>query len=447
MTTKKWFSWFAILTICTSLFFSDLDTDIKKGLAIFSIAAILWMTETIHLTATALLIPVLSIFLGVFQVNQALSSFAHPIIFIFLGGFALATALRINQLDQVIAHRILLYSKGHVILAVSMLFGMTALLSMWVSNTAVTALMLPLALGIIHSLQLKQGSTSVFVLLGIAYSASVGGMGSLIGSPPNAIVAASLDLTFADWFIIGFPIVLILLPIIIFSLFKILKPNLTGKVKITTQAPKAKPGSKLVIAIFIATACAWLLSNPIGNALGINSYVDAWIAVAAIVVLITCNRLDWDDIQKNTDWGVLLLFGGGLALGAVLKQTGTSAFIAEGFVDHLQDLPFLGFLLLLVLFVIFLTELTSNTATAALLLPLFLSISEQLDLPFDLIAMSIGFAASCAFMLPVATPPNAVVYGTGLVEQSQMMRVGFILNLISAACLPLLLYGFLATGS
>jgi len=324
---------------------------------------------------------------------------------------------------------------------------MTALLSMWVSNTAVTALMLPLAMGIIHSLQLKQGPTSVFVLLGIAYSASVGGMGSLIGSPPNAIVAASLNLTFADWFIIGFPIVLILLPIVILSLFKILKPNLTGQVEITTQPPQAKSGSKLVIAIFIATACAWLLSKPIGNTLGINSYVDAWIAIAAIVVLITCNRLNWDDIQKNTDWGVLLLFGGGLALGAVLKETGTSAFIAEGFVDHLQDLPFLGFLLLLVLFVIFLTELTSNTATAALLLPLFLSISEQLGLPFDLIAMSIGFAASCAFMLPVATPPNAVVYGTGLVEQSQMMRVGFILNLIAAVCLPLLLYGFLMTGS
>lgn len=443
MTPKKLISLLTIAVVCLLIYLSDLDLSVKKGLVIFSVAAILWMTETLHLTATALLIPVLSVALGVFPVNQALDSFSHPIVFIFLGGFTLATALRKQRLDEVIAHKILAYSKGHTNLAVYLLFGLTAVLSMWVSNTAITAVMLPLALGIIASLKLSQGPTSLFVLLGIAYSASIGGMGSLVGSPPNAIVGAALNLTFLDWMKVGLPLVIVLLPLLIFTLKLVVKPDLSGKVELSMDAPEATTGSKTVIIIFLCTVLAWLFGKPLGNGLGIEKYFDAWVAISAVVALIVFQSLKWKDIEQGADWGVLLLFGGGLALSGVLKTTGTSAFIAENFANYMHGMPFMVFLVMVILFVIFLTELTSNTATAALLVPLFISISDQLNLPSEFIAMGIGFAASCAFMLPVATPPNAVVYGSGLVPQSQMMHAGVFLNLVASASLPFLLYLFL----
>ncbi|GLQ32137.1 SLC13 family permease [Litoribrevibacter albus] len=443
MTLKQLISLSVILIVSALIYLSDLDPSIKKGLFIFSVAAILWMTESLHLTATALLIPVMSVALGVFPVNQALDSFSHPIVFIFLGGFSLATALRKQRLDEVIAHKILSYSKGHTSLAVYLLFALTAVLSMWVSNTAITAVMLPLALGIIASLKLSQGPTSIFVLLGIAYSASIGGMGSLVGSPPNAIVGAALNLTFLDWMKVGLPLVIILLPTLIFTLKLVVKPDLSGKVELSMEAPEASTDSKKVILIFIFTVLAWLLGKPLGDMLGVTKYFDAWVAITAVVALIVSQSLVWKDIEKSADWGVLLLFGGGLALSGVLKTTGTSAFIAESFASYMQGMPFMLFLVMVILFVIFLTELTSNTATAALLVPLFISISDQLGLPSEFIAMGIGLAASCAFMLPVATPPNAVVYGSGLVPQSQMMRAGIFLNLVASATLPFLLYLFL----
>jgi len=444
MTIKKWLSWFFIFIICSSLFFSDLDPDIKKGLAIFSIAAILWMTETIHLTATALLIPVLSVVLGVFPVQTALDSYSHPIIFIFLGGFALAAALRKQHLDQVIAHKILTASKGYINWAVYLLFGLTALLSMWVSNTAVTAVMLPLALGIITSLNLEKGSTSLFVLLGIAYSASIGGMGSLVGSPPNAIVGAALNLSFVDWMKVGLPMVMMVLPLLIFTLKTVVKPSLAGKIQLDLEKPSYLDGSQQVIIIFLLTVALWLLGKPVGNFLGITKYFDALVALAAVVALLATQSLAWKDIEQGADWGVLLLFGGGLALSAILKATGTSSFIAEIFAQYVQQLPMIILLFMIILFVIFLTELTSNTATAALFVPLFISISEQLNLPAELIAMGIGLAASCAFMLPVATPPNAVVFSSGLIKQSDMMKTGIYLNLVAGASLPVLIYGLMA---
>lgn len=421
--------------------------EINSGLFIFLLAATLWISEIIHLTATALLIPLLAVLLGIFPVSDALVKFSHPIIFIFIGGFSLAAALQHVKLDQKMAQRILLWSQGQATRALALLFLLTALLSMWVSNTAVAALMLPLALGMIQRLNISESNTRIFILLGIAYSASIGGMGTIVGSPPNAIVAAQLQLSFSQWLALGLPMVLLLLPTLLAVLYFALKPKLpqnidsTRHVSVDTHhSTHSTHGSLPVLIIFFTTVILWLIGKPLGQVLGIHQYFDAVVAIFAVIALVASQQVPWKVIQEKTDWGVLILFGGGLTLSAILKQTGSSAFIAETMAGYLQGVPLIILLFSLVAFVIFLTELTSNTATAALLVPLFISLAESMNVPAHILALAIGFSASCAFMLPVATPPNAVIFGSGLVPQKEMMKAGFKLNIVGAVTLPLLLW-------
>jgi len=443
------------LTAFILLGWQPFDQNINRGLFIFIVAAILWISEAIHLTATALLIPLLAIILGILPVKEALDGFSHPIIFIFIGGFSLAAALQHVGLDQAMANKILLWSSGKTSRAIALLFLLTAILSMWVSNTAVAALMLPLALGMINKLKIQHHNTMLFILLGIAYSASIGGMGTLVGSPPNAIVAANLKLSFSDWLVIGLPMVIILLPILLSVLYLSLKPQLPAYIPEDSQK-KQKPEVHTtnndtstqkkwpVLIIFFTTIILWLLGQPIGQALEIKQYFDSAVAIFAVIALVASQQVPWKVIQEKNDWGVLILFGGGLTLSTILKATGASAFIAESMSHYIQHLPFILILFTVVLFVIFLTELTSNTATAALLVPLFISLADSINVSPDMLALAIGFAASCAFMLPVATPPNAVVFGSGLVPQKDMMTAGLKLNIVSALILPLLLWLILA---
>jgi sodium-dependent dicarboxylate transporter 2/3/5 len=445
---KLWTVTAIIIALSVSLLIlKPFSGQVNTGLFIFLVAATLWISEAIHLTATALLIPLLAILLGVFPVKVALTNFSHPIIFIFIGGFSLAAALQHVGLDQKMAQQILQWSKGQATRAVGLLFLLTALLSMWVSNTAVAALMLPLALGMIHRLKIEDHNTSLFILLGIAYSASIGGMGTLVGSPPNAIVAANLHISFSEWLALGVPIVIVLLPILLGVLYFSLKPQLPKQFSTEefshADSPTQPPHSKEswpVLFIFFSTVLLWLFGNPIGQLLDINSYFDSAVAILAVIALVASRQVPWKVIQDKTDWGVLILFGGGLTLSAILKQTGSSAFIAEAMASYLQTVPFIIILLAVVTFVIFLTELTSNTATAALLVPLFISLADTLNVSPNMLALAIGFAASCAFMLPVATPPNAVIFGSGLVPQKDMMKAGIKLNLMGVVLLPLLLW-------
>jgi sodium-dependent dicarboxylate transporter 2/3/5 len=446
---KSWIVTAIIIALSVSLLIlKPFSGQVNTGLFIFLVAATLWISEAIHLTATALLIPLLAILLGVFPVKVALTNFSHPIIFIFIGGFSLAAALQHVSLDQKMAQQILQWSKGQATRAVGLLFLLTALLSMWVSNTAVAALMLPLALGMIHRLEIEDHNTSLFILLGIAYSASIGGMGTLVGSPPNAIVAANLHISFSEWLALGLPIVIVLLPTLLGVLYFSLKPKLpkqfsTEEFSHAGSPTQTTPHSKEswpVLFIFFTTVLLWLFGKPIGQLLGINSYFDSAVAIFAVFALVASRQVPWKVIQDKTDWGVLILFGGGLTLSAILKQTGSSAFIAEAMASYLQTVPFIILLLAVVTFVIFLTELTSNTATAALLVPLFISLADTLNVSPNMLALAIGFAASCAFMLPVATPPNAVIFGSGLVPQKDMMKAGITLNVMGAVLLPLLLW-------
>ena len=407
---------------------------LRIGLAIFVLIGGLWMTQALHLSVTALLVPLLAVLAGLMDPRTALSSFAHPIIFLFLGGFALAAALQRQGLDQVLARGVLGLAAGRRLVAAVLLFALTGLLSMWISNTATAAMMLPLALGLLRE---QDGPPErAFVLLGVAYSASIGGIGTLVGSPPNAIAAAQAGIGFAEWLRIGVPLVMLLLPLMAGVLFLVLRPHFGVE---TPQSPGhstpqvfTRP-QRITLVVFGVTAAGWIGAAPLGRLLGIAADVDSVIAVAAIVALVASGAIGWPDIEQRTQWGVLLLFGGGLALSEVMAISGASRFMAGALTSALQGAPPVLILLGVVTFVVFLTELVSNTAAAALLVPIFVGVAVALDLPAPLLAAAIAVSASCAFMLPVGTPPNAIVYATEQVPQATMMRCGLVLNLVCIA--------------
>lgn len=405
--------------------------DANKGLALMVFIGVLWLTEALHVTLTALLVPLVAVGLGLLDAPKALSSFADPIIFLFFGGFALATALHIQGLDRLIANRLMVLARGKMSTAVLLLFGVTAALSMWISNTATAAMMLPLALGILSKLDKEKDSrTFVFVLLGVAYSASIGGLGTLVGSPPNAIAAAQLGLDFAGWMKFGLPVMLVTMPVMMAVLYLVLRPNLKHVVSIETETMVWTPSRMITLSIFAVTVVCWIFSSQISAALGGIKQFDSLVALSAAVLIGATGVANWQQIQKNTEWGVLMLFGGGLTLSAVLKDSGASLVMANGMADIFGASHWFIIILAVAAFIIFLTEFTSNTASAALLVPVFATVAEALGMPPLLLTLVIGMGASFAFMLPVATPPNAIVFGTGLVRQRDMIRVGWWLNLV-----------------
>lgn len=428
-----------ILLFAALLKWLPFDAKANKGLALLAFVAVLWLTETLHVSVTALLVPLLAIGLGLVSTKEALVAFADPTIFLFFGGFALATALHIQKLDQLIANRIMALARGNLLVAIIYLFLATAFLSMWISNTATAAMMLPLAMGVLSQLDReREHNTYVFVLLGIAYSASIGGMGTLVGSPPNAIVASQLHLTFSDWLWYGLPIMIILMPLMIGSLFIVFKPRLNFRFEQKFERVEMNADRWKTLLIFTFVALCWIFSsqlNPIfSELLGLPKKVgsfDSVVAMLAAVLIAVAGVASWKQIQDNTEWGVLLLFGGGLTLSEVLKNSGASKIMADGIVFLIQDGHFYLIGLIVAAFIIFLTEFTSNTASAALLVPIFISIAQALGMPELGLALIIGLGASCAFMLPVATPPNAIVFGVGVIKQNEMVKAGFVLNIIS----------------
>ena len=304
-------------------------------------------------------------------------------------------------------------------------------------------MMLPLAMGMMaHLDREKDRKTFVFVLLGIAYASSVGGLGSLVGSPPNAIAAKALDLDFAGWMKYGLPMMLALTPLVLFSMYVVLRPNLKMKIDVSGDPIPWNLPRVLTMLVFIITAIAWIMGTQIKATFGIAA-PDTVVALAAAVTVVAMGLVTWKDVAANTDWGVLLLFGGGITLSSLLDKSGASLALGQALASSFTTTDPFFVILAVTTFIIILTEFTSNTASAALLVPVFASIATQLNLPKEALVLVIGIGASCAFMLPVATPPNAIVFGTGLIRQREMMAVGMVLNVLCIILLTLWAYFFL----
>lgn len=426
--------------------------SVRLGLAFFACIACLWMTEALPLAITALLVPILGAAMGLTDVKTSLASFAHPLIFLFFGGFALSSALSAQELDRWLADRIAILGKGKFIPVALWLFLGTAVLSMWISNTATTAMMIPLALGILNRFTDKEAAitagNSRFLLLGLAYAASIGGLGTIVGSPPNGIAAKQLGIDFAQWMAFGIPAVAVLLPAMVALLWLILRPTSPAFGEISSLSENEAADfsfdlpRKITLAIFALTALAWIFSTKLGSLLDITS-TDTWIALTAVALLALTKTVTWQEIDRGTDWGVLFLFGGGLALSGILANSGASLFMARLLGATMQAWPLWLIIAAVVAFVIFLTELSSNTASAALLVPIFYSMAQEYSLAPSQLILPLALAASCAFMLPVGTPPNAIVFATGRIPLNAMMRTGLTLNLsfiIFITALALLLF-------
>lgn len=422
----------------------------NRGLALLIFIGILWLTEAFNITVTSLMVPILAIGLNVLPTKAAFAPFSEPIIFMFFGGFVLAAVMNIQKLDLWIANHIIRLARGNLKLTVLYLFAATAGLSLFINNTAVAAMMLPLTLGILKKVDLKTNrALYVFVLLGVAFSASIGGIGTLTGSAPNAILASQLKITFSEWLFYGMPVAILLMIGMVFSLLIVLRPNFNVPFEISLEEIPLTSKRKITLAVFVIAAFflvfgSWLepfirsaleLSQPIKN-------FDAVVAMTAVIILCITHTATWSEIQDRTEWGVLMLFGGGLVLGIVLKETGASKILADTIVNYIGVQHWLVMTLVLTAFIVFLTEFTSNTATAALMTPIFISVAEGLGLPPVSLAAIVACSASCAFMLPIATPPNAIVFSTGYIKQSEMVKVGFILNIISTAVIGGLTYFF-----
>lgn len=393
------------------------------GLALMATIAWLWITEALHVSVTAVLVPLLAAVSGVLPFDGALRQFADPVIFLFLGGFALANGLQHQGLDRWMAAQVIRRAGYRLDRAARWLFALTAFLSMWISNTATAAMMLPLALGLLASLPAdRHRAAYLYVLLGVAFSANIGGIGTLVGSPPNAIAAAETGIGFAGWLVWGVPLVLVLMPLMELALRIALKPDLRLEVELPPpQAAWTRP-QKQMLSLFGITVLLWVFGAPIEAMLHMGRGYDAAVALFALVMLHALRLTDWKAFERSTEWGVLLLFGGGLTLSRALAESGAAAWLAGQLGGPLESLPPFVCLGLMVLCAMLITEVTSNTASAALLIPLFIGLAPQLD-PVA-VAVLVAVGASCAFMLPVATPPNAIVFGSGHVPQRVMIRAG-----------------------
>ena len=413
----------------------------NRGLALLIFIGILWLTEAFNITVTSLMVPVVAIGLGLINTQKALAPFSTPIIYMFFGGFVVAAVLQIQNLDKIIANYIIRLAKGNLKLSITYLFTATTFLSMWINNTAVAAMMLPLTMGMLKGINAeKNHRLYAFVLLGMAFSASIGGIGTLVGSAPNAILASQIQVTFTEWLGYGFPVTVLLVPSMIFSLWVILRPDFSVDFNPSLEKVSFNRKNIITLMIFIGMAIMLLFSsllNPwISAFLELPKKIenfDTVIALCVVIFICVSGVASWKEIQERVEWGVLVLFGGGLTLSIVMKDSGASKIMADSIVQFVQTKPLWVLCFVITAFIIFLTEFTSNTASAALIMPIVISVAQSMNLPPIALAAIIACGASCAFMLPIATPPNAIVFATGNVKQIDMAKVGLILNLFCIA--------------
>jgi sodium-dependent dicarboxylate transporter 2/3/5 len=427
-----------------------------------------WATQVLPIPVTSLLPIVLFPLIGISPVREAAAPYANPVIFLLLGGFIIATALQRWQLHRRLALLVLRLAGSHPHSIVGGFMFASAFLSLWISNTATTIMMLPIAISLAQVMFEGQSKEitdkfTICLLLGIAYAASIGGLGTLIGTPPNAMMAAfmtetyGINIGFAKWMTFGIPIICLLLPLawllltrLIFTLD--LPHNKSTVVKtvdseLESMGPISTPEKRTAI-VFSLIALAWVIRPALQQLPGLAELSDTTIAIAGAISLFLIPS--GDKLKKNTQlldwatamsipWGVLLLFGGGLSLAAMISSSGLAIWLG-GVLSVLTNFHIFILILSVVTLVVFLTELTSNTATTATLLPVLGGIATAAYIEPMLLIAPMTLAASCAFMLPVATAPNAIVFGSDKVSIPQMAKAGFYLNLLAITLITPMAY-------
>ncbi|GEP51054.1 transporter [Flavobacterium noncentrifugens] len=417
------------------------DPQPQKAFALLVMVAILWMTEAIPLALTGLMIPVVAIVLQIVNTGEAFRGFSHPILFLFMGGFVIAGALTRYGLDKLLAQKLIALAKGNFYKSAILLMFATSITACWVSNTAATAMMIPLGLGLLSLLKKHiLTAESKFLILGIAYAANIGGVITMVASPPNAIGAAILGLSFSTWIRYAIPVFLLTFPVMVVLLTLYFKPDRKMRIDEMVVVMAQNAPIKTIGSIFAFTVTLWVLDSTISPLLKIPDGFSSLVAVMAIFLLYITQVLKWKEIIKSIQWDVLLLFGGGLTLGMIIDHSGLGIILVNKAAHLITVVPLFLFLWIIVIFSIVLTEFMSNTASAALILPLLFTLATHLQVNPMVLVFPATIAASYGFMLPAGTPPNAMAFATGLVPQKDMMKIGLVLNLVFSIILTLFFY-------
>jgi sodium-dependent dicarboxylate transporter 2/3/5 len=452
---------------------------LKRTLALAMLMAIWWVTEALPIVIVALLPMVLLPLLSIANVSSArlpgyfiaFTPYMHRLVVLFLGGFTIAEAMkRWNLHERIALHFITLMGVSTRGIILGLMIA-TALLSMFISNTATVAMMMPIALALLLQAGCKpqKSKFGTALMLSIAYAASIGGIGTLIGTPPNVVLAGfaeillNINITFQGWLTIGLPLVVVLLPLTWWIVITLNPPELTrlsgsretARKKIKDLG-KFTGGERNTCIIFLLTAFLWTVRSgfQIGpltipgwttllNVPWVDDSVIAMIAVVLFYITPTNFKrweftLDWKT-NLTIPWGTLLLFGGGITIGKTLQETGAARFIAMNLINF-ESLSAILILTIIVFLAKFLSEITSNTATTTMLMPVIFAAGSAIGLDPLSLMIAAAIASSLVFMLPVATPPNAIVYGTGYVSMAEMVGTGFFLQVISALILIVFLY-------
>ncbi len=414
-----------------------------------------WLSETVNLAVTALLPLVLFPILGVMPIEDVAVNYANPLVYLFFGGFILALGIEKWHLHQRIALNIIRLT-GTSTLRIFLGFMLsTAFISMWISNTATTVMMLPIALSVIKITSPdKKSKIATLMLIGLAWSASIGGLATLIGTPPNLVLAGFMktefnrEIFFSEWMLFGLPTSIVLLFAAYFLLIKFIPKaeqnasTFEAQELIRTELLKLGKlqGPELrVLLVFIGTALAWMFRQQLVQLTGIEAISDTTIALAAAILLFVLpsgspekkRLLQWRDTEKLS-WGILVLFGGGFALAGGIQQSTWVLRIGNGITEmHFENVLYL--VAIITVMAIFITEIVSNLALVTALLPLVAAIATGANTDVFNLALPLTLGASCAFMLPMATPPNAIVYSSGRITILQMAKYGFYMNLVSVA--------------
>jgi len=426
--------------------------------AIGGLMAVWWATEAVPIAITALLPLVVFPLLGIASIQDTAAPYAHKVIFLFLGGFIVAFAMQRWNLHRRIALSVLQVVGGNGRSLVGGFMLASAVISMWVMNTSTTMMLLPIAVSIITVIhnsvdELDDKGRADFqyaLLLGVAYGATIGGMATLVGTAPNATLAAfmqenhGIDIDFASWMMVGLPLSIVMLPLAWIALTRFVFRvdfHTSGEGRAELKRMKDELGGiktpEIRVAIvFTIMAAAWITRPLLATVPGLSALDDSGIAMAGAIALFLIPSGDKSDpflirwkYAERLPWSVLILFGGGLTLAGAVNRTG----LAEWLGNNLQDigmLPLAMVVIAITTLIVFLTELTSNIATTATFLPVIGAIAYKAGIDPIVLTVPVTFAASCAFMLPVATPPNAIVFGSGLLTIPKMARAGMALNII-----------------
>ena len=437
-------------------YFLSPEATTVAALALWMI--IWWITEAVAIPVTALLPLTLFPLLGIMDLKSVAIHYSNPILYLFFGGFVIALALEKVQLHKRIALSILKLTGTNADGIVLGFMLATALMSMWISNTASTVVMLPIAVSVIslliqnkETLPPKAGNFSLAIMLGIAFSANIGGMGTIVGTPPTVMALGFLgsehgiEIGFLQWMKMGIPFVILMLSCCYILLVKVFYPSGLGHIESSgttisselAKLGKISHGEKVVLIIFFLTALSWILRSQLNQWFPALKLSDTSIAMVAAISLFVVPLnwkkgefpLDWNDTQR-LPWGILVLFGGGLALASGLSQTGIVDFIGE-LISAQESWSVFMIGSVLIALMLFMTELIGNLALVAILVPFVAGIAIGIDSPIVQIVIPVTLASSCAFMLPMATPPNAIVFASGHIKVYQMARVGLAMNLVS----------------